>query len=112
MCAVKSPPRGPTEMTYSVRNASNTRLAICFLAVLFAAPGFTQTFGEITGRVSDATGAAVPGANAILTNTSTNAVRTTLSTDSGDYSFPSVPPGLYNVRIEKPGFKAAATSNV
>ena len=69
--------------------------ALCALLALSAAAIFGQTFGEITGRISDASGAAVPGVTITLTSTSTNAVRTTISTDSGDYTFPSVPPGIY-----------------
>jgi hypothetical protein len=73
---------------------------------------FGQTFGEFTGRVSDVTGAAVPGATVTLTSVSTNAVRSTTSTQAGDYSLPSVPPGMYNVRVEHQGFKAAVSTNV
>jgi hypothetical protein len=73
---------------------------------------FGQTFGEITGHVSDASGASVPQATITLTNSGTSAVRTATTTDAGDYSFPSVPPGSYSVRVEHPGFKTAATNNV
>ena len=84
---------------------------ICALA-LFAAPVFAQTFGEITGHVSDLTGAAVPGAAVTLTNVGTNAARKTVTTDAGDYSLPSVPPGIYNLKIEHAGFKTANSNNV
>src|SRR6266404_5196329 len=83
-----------------------------FLLLTFSLPIFGQTFGEITGRVSDVTGAAVPGAIVTLTSVSTNAARSTTSTQSGDYSLPSLPPGMYNVRIEHQGFKAAVSNNV
>ena len=71
-----------------------------------------QTLGEITGRVSDSSSAGIPGAKITLTNTSTNAVRTTSSTDSGDYTLPSVPPGFYNLKAEHAGFKSATSNNV
>lgn len=87
-------------------------VALCLLSAMFAIPIFAQTFGEITGRISDASGAAVPGVTITLTSTSTNAVRTTISTDSGDYTFPSVPPGIYNVKTEHQGFKTANSNNV
>src|SRR5436305_7318806 len=80
--------------------------------LLCGLPLFSQTFGEITGRVSDASGAAVPGSVLTLTNVSTNAVRTTTSTDSGDYSLPSVPPGTYNLRTEHAGFKSASSNGI
>ena len=91
------------------------RRFLSFPAVVVAVcaiPLFAQTFGAVTGHISDPTGAAVPAANIVLTNAATNAVRTTVSTDSGDYSFPAVPPGVYNIRVEKPAFRTAGSSNV
>jgi hypothetical protein len=82
------------------------------LLALSAIPALGQTFGEITGRVSDASGGAVPAATITLTNISTNAIRSTVSTDSGDYTFPSLPPGMYKIKTEHPGFKAATSNNV
>src|ERR1700693_4351467 len=88
------------------------RLALCALVALCATPVFAQTLGEITGRVSDASGAGVPGATITLTSVATNGVRTTDTTSSGDYTFPSVAPGFYNVKTEHPGFKSATSNNV
>jgi hypothetical protein len=82
------------------------------IAGLAAISLFAQTFGEITGHISDPSGAAVPGAKVMLTNTTTNALRTAVSTDSGDYTFPAVAPGVYNLRVEHSSFKAASSSNV
>ena len=87
-------------------------LSLCLLSGIFAVPTFAQTFGEITGRISDATGAAVPAVTVTLTSTSTNAVRNTVSTDSGDYTFPAIPPGTYNVKTEHQGFKTANSYKV
>ena len=58
---------------------TKTRLLVvsAVVAWLSAIPVMAQTFGEITGHISDPSGAAVPGAKAILTNTATNAVRVT-----------------------------------
>jgi hypothetical protein len=86
-------------------------LACAFLAFL-SLPAFGQTFGEITGRVTDASSAAVPGATITLISVTTNGVRTTVSTDSGDYTFPSVAPGFYNIKAEHQGFKTATSNNV
>ncbi|HTS62158.1 MAG TPA: TonB-dependent receptor [Candidatus Acidoferrales bacterium] len=75
-------------------------------------PLSAQTFGEVTGRVADASGASVPAAVLTLTNTSTNAVRATTSTESGVYTFASVPPGHYNLKAEHPGFKTAGFNGI
>ncbi len=94
----------------------NTKRCFIIFTVLFltaAGSALTaQTLGEVTGRVSDASSAAVPAANITLTNIATNAVRTAVSTDSGDYTFPSVAPGFYNLKTEHAGFKTANSNNV
>src|SRR5215469_7410264 len=75
-------------------------------------PLWGQTLGEITGRVSDASGAGIPAATMTLTNTATNGIRTTETSNEGFYTFPSVPPGSYNVKAEHSGFKVASSNNV
>src|SRR4029077_18712192 len=71
-----------------------------------------QTGGDITGRVTDPSGAAIPNAAVTLTNNATNATRQAESTPDGFYTFGSVPPGVYSLRTEHPGFKTANTMNV
>jgi hypothetical protein len=80
--------------------------------LIIALPVFGQTFGEITGQVVDASGASVPGAAVTLTNVNTSANRSTISNDTGIYTFPSVPPGTYHVKTEHTGFKTAVVANV
>jgi hypothetical protein len=60
----------------------------------------------------DSTGASIPAATVTLTNVSTNAPRSTVSTDSGDYTFPSVPPGFCVLKTEHAGFKSATTKDL
>ncbi len=88
------------------------RATLCALWVLYASAGYAQTFGEITGHLSDSTSASVPAAKITLTSMTTGAVRTAVSTESGDYSLPSVPPGLYNLKVEHPGFKVVISNSV
>src|SRR5690349_15045625 len=78
-----------------------------FLAIVFFCGSglYAQTFGEITGRVTDPSGAVVAGASLTLTNVNTNAVRTVVSTDAGVYTFPFVAPGPYKLTTEVSGFK-------
>ncbi len=80
------------------------------LAVVASCSGlYAQTFGEITGRVTDPSGAVIAGASITLTNINTNAVRNAAATDAGVYSFPSVPPGSYTLKTEVQGFKVATS---
>src|SRR5258708_10921913 len=71
-----------------------------------------QTLGEVTGQISDSTGAAVAGASVTATNAATNAARNTVSNEAGVYVFPSLAPGAYHIKVEKPGFKTATTTQV
>ena len=86
-------------------------LTLCFFGLL-SLPVFAQTFGEITGRITDSSGAAAPEAAVTATNINTNATRATVTTQSGDYALPSLPPGTYNVKVEKAGFKSGEAKAV
>lgn len=82
------------------------------LGFLMCAPFFGQTFGEITGEVKDSAGAVIVGARVTITNTATAAIRDTVTTPAGVYSFPSLLPGVYTVKVEHPGFRTAIESNI
>src|SRR5712691_5471688 len=64
-----------------------------------------QTFGEITGQVTDQSGAVVTGVSITATNTATNASRATRTNASGIYSFPAMSPGAYQLKVEATGFQ-------
>ena len=82
----------------------------CFLlafVVLAACVGaFAQGSGELTGLVTDSTGAVVSGVEVKLSNSGTGEVRTTVTTPAGIYSFPSLPiVGSYTLEVAAKGFK-------
>jgi hypothetical protein len=86
------------------------RIVAGFFAVALA---FSQTDrGIINGTITDSTGANVPEARVSATNVATGVAFTTRSTSSGDFSIPALSPGLYQLRIEKQGFKAAIQAGV
>ena len=81
-------------------------IQVALIAAIFSASSlYAQTFGEITGLVTDSSGAVMPGASITLTNVNTNGVRTAVATAAGVYTFPSIPPGSYSLRTEVSGFK-------
>src|SRR6201987_1194832 len=82
------------------------------LLICFGLPLLGQTLGDISGRVTDPSGAGVPNAAVTLTNTATNAVRTGDTSGDGFYTFTAVPPGVYNIKVEHPGFRAVSSTNV
>ena len=59
----------------------------------------------IVGSVTDATGAVVPNAKVILTETNTGVDRVSTSNASGNFTYPNLPPGRYRVTVEMTGFK-------
>ena len=80
--------------------------------LLIGQVAFSQTFGSIGGEVHDATGAIIAGATVTAINIGTNASRTVATNDAGGYSFPSLPPGTYTVKVEKPGFKTVVRNQI
>src|SRR5271154_6219317 len=66
---------------------------------------FGQTFrGGITGTVTDASGAAIAGAEVLAINTATQLRRDTVTTSSGEFTVPDLPLGSYQVTVSQSGF--------
>jgi hypothetical protein len=82
--------------------------------VLIAAVAFAQTAtSRITGTVTDASGALVPGAMVTAKNEGTGVTYTQTTTEAGLYGFPSLPVGAYTITVTLPGFKTASkTGNI
>ena len=70
------------------------------------------TTGGIIGTVTDASGAAVPGASVTIRNLDQNTTSKVESNESGNYTQGQLIPGSYEVTIERTGFKAAVQRNV
>src|SRR6476619_6110876 len=68
--------------------------------------------GEITGAVTDSTGAVVPGATVRATNIETNVVADTKANEAGLYRVMSLIPGTYSIGVELTGFKKFLRENV
>jgi hypothetical protein len=67
---------------------------------------------SITGTVTDITAAVVPQVKVTARNLATNVSRSTSSDGSGSYRITSLAPGIYDVLIERPGFKTVEYSRV
>src|SRR5260370_14651926 len=90
-----------------------TRLTgILILLIALALPLSAQNFAEVTGAVFDATGAVMAGAEVTAVSTSTNQVRRATTNETGNYSLPYLVPGVYDVRVERSGFKVATRKGV
>jgi len=90
------------------------RLFACLLVVGLCAPSLLSQGerGTITGTVTDASGAILPGAKVTLRNVATNISAMTESNSAGIYTFPSLNPGTYDVTVEKTGFKTRSVTNI
>lgn len=73
---------------------------------LCAIPSAAQKItGDITGVVTDPSGAAVPKATVTAENAATKFTRTTASSDTGVYRLAELPPGMYKLSVTAQGFK-------
>lgn len=61
--------------------------------------------GTILGRVSDLDGNPLPGASVALIGPALMGQRSTVTSATGQFFFPLIDPGVYEVRVEMPGFK-------
>lgn len=69
-----------------------------------AVPAAAQTTGSINGTVADNTGAMLPGVTVSAASPSLMGVQTAISNETGNYRFPSLPPGSYTLTYELAGF--------
>ena len=88
-----------------------TALVIGLVLSCGLALGQTAT-GSLSGTITDANGAIVPGAKLTATSTITGAKLETVSTDAGLYVFPALPASSYTMTVEKAGFKKLSRTNL
>src|ERR1700675_2586932 len=91
-----------------------TRLLLAYVVLALCVGAFAQGgSGELSGLVTDATGAVVSGVEVKLSNTATGEVRTTVTTPARIYNFPALPlVGTYTLEIAAKGFKSTKVQNV
>jgi hypothetical protein len=92
------------------------RLSVMLTALAFLAsvsPGLAQIeTGEITGKVTDNSGAVLPGVTVTLTGPSLIQPQTATTSEAGTYQFPRIPIGTYTVQFELPGFKTVVREGI
>jgi len=88
------------------KNASALGL-LCALVITLLMPcaSYAQDTGYISGTVMDKSGAAVVGADIVLTNTAGSLTRTTTTNGDGAYVIPGLPGDTYNVSVNAKGFQ-------
>jgi hypothetical protein len=78
--------------------------AIFVILICCAIVAGQEPTAQLTGLITDPSGAAVPGAALNLVNINTGFQWNTTSNESGNYTFSNLPPGSYRISIKKEGF--------
>src|SRR5512140_1417639 len=91
----------------------NMRALVCriIFAALIAGVCLAQN-AEIVGRITDATGAVVPGVAVTVTNIGTGVQLPLRSNESGYYTATLLQPGNYRIGVEMQGFRQATRSGI
>src|SRR5436309_6392850 len=94
------------KLCHQIGHSVFTTLLVVF--ALSVVPAFSQvTTGELTGRVVDSQGAAVPGATITAVHKATGFSRAVMTDSVGVFTIAQLPPGVYDVTVEKQGFSKA-----
>ena len=100
-------------MDYNLARRYGQSLAVLLVLAIFAMAvpvvmAQSTTTGDITGTVTDPSGAVVPGADVTLTSVTEGSTTKTTSNQAGTYRFPLLKPGQYKVTAAQKGFKSAS----
>jgi hypothetical protein len=82
------------------------------LAFTRIASAQTNAVAQLTGSVTDESGAAIPGVEVSVTQTDTGFTRSIVSDERGQYLLPSLPVGPYKLVATLPGFTTFEQSGI
>ena len=85
-------------------------IAAC--ALITSSTSAQQTLGTITGTITDASGAAIAGAQVTITSAGTNLTFNAASKTNGEFAFQNLPIGTYAVQVVKAGFRTENYPNI
>ena len=89
-----------------VLRTSSMLVTVCLMLTGLLNHSVAQEFrATVNGRVTDASGAAVPGVTITARNPQTNETATATSNEEGNYAIPFLKPGTYLITAEASGFK-------
>ncbi|HMF98427.1 MAG TPA: TonB-dependent receptor [Vicinamibacterales bacterium] len=87
-------------------------LVLAFVTLLAGSSAAQTTQGRLTGQVTDAQGAILPGATVTATSPALIGVQTTVSQADGKFLFPALPTGVYKLVFELSGFQKLTREGV
>src|SRR5688572_10443015 len=88
------------------------RLAIFMTILLVAAVAWAQATAQMSGRITDESGAVLPGVTVTATQTDTGFTRTTVTDETGAYVMPNLPTGPYRLEATLQGFRTYAQTGI
>ena len=98
---------------FSLRGGSIVFVALSFLVFLFTPlTTWAQFNAQLSGTVTDTTGAVVSGATITLTNNGTQVSHTATSDGAGFYTFNELPPGIFTIAVSAQSFKSTTLSDI
>ena len=90
-----------------------TAMLAALALVMGASSAWAQSqTGEIFGKVTDASGAVLPGVTVTLTGPSLLQPQVATTSDTGSFQFPRLNVGIYDVKFELPGFKTVVKEGI
>ena len=87
-------------------------VVLAFTTRVHAQGGGASSTGTIQGRISDPQGALLAGVTVTATSPSALGVQTTISSETGNYRFPAIPPGTYELTYALAGFKTLTRTGI
>ena len=92
----------------------SVKLAFCLMIALSFAPTLRAQilYGSVVGRLTDPSGAAVPAATITITNKQTGLVREVKPDTAGNFDFPNMQGGSYDVKASAAGFQTFVKTDV
>src|ERR1700674_1589185 len=84
----------------------------CGLLLIFQVVVWAATTGSISGSLKDPSGAVIPGATVVATNTAMGIQNKTTTDAKGAYASPSLQVGRYDVQAEVEGFRPQKRSGL
>ena len=95
-----------------MRKAFRAILLAAGVLTVCAGAAHAQAIGSVFGKVTDTSGAVMPGVTVTVTGTGLQQPLVATTSESGTYQFPAVPVGTYTVAFELSSFKKAVRSNI
>src|SRR5580658_7735333 len=100
---------GGSALLFAPLRANRFRRAFALALVLVlvsAGAALGAVTGKIAGTVTDPSGAGIPSVSIEITNTAQGLETKVTADEHGDFIFPSVPVGIYDVLFEAKGFRS------